>query len=167
MNQMTFNKNEVIIRHGQEYPTGAMVVDGYDQEGNLLAHPLGGGLQYKIGAEQQENLRLVTPRERRSAPFRMGRFLLEGSPTKFEGWTDGTLWNGWATPHFELETAKRVIKAIQSPKASFDEKKDAFLTESPDGEAEVWQAEQIQSADGKQIKGYPIGAWSWCWDEVE
>lgn len=167
MNLPTFNKGEVVMPKGSDYPSGALEVDGYDQQGNLLAHPLGGGPQYKIDPAGQISFRIVMPQEKKAAPFRKAKFSLEGVEGEFEGWTDGTLWNGWATPHFELTEAKKVIKALHPAKASFDEAKDAFITESPDGEQEVWEANQIKLPDGTQLKVYPVGAWAWCWDEIE
>lgn len=167
MNQPTFSKDEVVMPKGSDYPNGALVVDGYDQEGNLLAHPLGGGPQYKIGPAKQTGLRIVLHQERKTTPFRKAKFSLEGVEGEFEGWTDGSLWNGWATPHFELAEARKVIKALHPTKASFDETKDAFITESTDGEQEAWEANQIDLPDGTRLKVYPIGAWAWCWDEIE
>lgn len=167
MNLPTFNKGEVVMSKGSDYPNGALVVDGYDQEGYLLAHPVGGGLQYKIGPAGQTTLRIVMHQEKKAAPFWKTTFSLEGVAGEFEGWTDGTFWNGWATPHFELGEARKVIEALHPAKASFDEAKDAFITDSTDGEQEVWEANQIDLPDGTRLKVYPIGAWSWCWDEIE
>lgn len=40
-----FKTGDKIILVEAVYPNGAMVVVGYEQNGTLLAHPLGGGLE--------------------------------------------------------------------------------------------------------------------------
>jgi hypothetical protein len=45
---MKFGKGEVICREDLGYPEGALVCDGYDAAGGLLAHPLGGGFQLTV-----------------------------------------------------------------------------------------------------------------------
>src|ERR1035438_5291811 len=40
-----FKKGNVIIKAEAAYPSGALVVDGYDERRRLMAHPLGGGPQ--------------------------------------------------------------------------------------------------------------------------
>ena len=48
----TFNKGDIVVRTDATFPEGAMVVDGYDETGRLLAHTVGGGLQYTIGSHE-------------------------------------------------------------------------------------------------------------------
>ena len=64
--QMQFNRNEIIIPHSSRYPDGALVVDGYDDNGRLLAHPVGGGLQFVIGTDKQAQLRRVPADEQKN-----------------------------------------------------------------------------------------------------
>ena len=47
---MSFHQGDIIVRDDTTYPEGALIVDGFDKEGNLLAHPMGGGLQFIIPA---------------------------------------------------------------------------------------------------------------------
>jgi len=52
----------------------------------------------------------------------------------FDGWSDGTLWNGWGTPLFELDEAQRLLAVLvrtydqmgESIQAWYDDKKDSF-----------------------------------------
>ena len=85
----------------------------------------------------------------------------------FDGWTNGKDWNGWAMPHFEFADAKRLIAWLKNGKARFDSEKDAFITITEDGDEEFWQGQSIFITDGSSIKVYPVGAGSWCWNEVE
>jgi hypothetical protein len=164
MNRHRFEKGSVVIPTGHHFPEGALAVDGYDEVGNLLAHPVGGGLQYAIRPEQAAKLRLVTDAEGQANLHRYAHFALEGVEGVFAGWTDGRHWNGWATPHFERGEADRVAAAFD---ARFDPERDAYITMSQDGEEDAWAAVDIQISDGSGIKAYGIGAGAWIWDEVE
>lgn len=86
-----------------------------------------------------------------------------------EGWTDGTLWNGWATPCFELAEAQKLVGAMQETgqKAWYDEAKDSFCfqVEGYD-EPECYPSLTIQTDEG-ELKVYAIGAFAWTWEEYE
>jgi hypothetical protein len=47
---MKFKIGEMIVRDDTEHPKGTLVVDRHDQEGNMWAYPLGGGLELTIPA---------------------------------------------------------------------------------------------------------------------
>ncbi len=89
--------------------------------------------------------------------------------TTVEGWTDGSLWNGWATPHFEYPEARRVMELIneQDSMASgtYDELGDQFCF-NIEGEEECYPAIYAK-VEGKTTKLYAIGAWAWVWEEDE
>jgi len=144
------------------YPKDALMVDGYDEDGRLLAHPLGGGFQYKINPQQAAELREVSTREREAPIFYRAKFAVEGIEKEFEGWTDGRLWNGWANPYFAFDEATLVASSMNG---RYDRVQDAFITTA--GEEEVWAGQQIPLDDGSQRTVYPLGASSWCWDEIE
>ena len=59
-----------------------------------------------------------------------------------------------------------VIAALGGTTARYDDARDEFVTRIAD-EDEMWPAEMIVLADGEQIEVYPVGASSWCWNEVE
>jgi hypothetical protein len=42
---MKFNKGDILVPKGKQFPDCAIVVDGYDHAGRLVMHPLGGGIQ--------------------------------------------------------------------------------------------------------------------------
>ena len=162
---MKFSKGEVICRQDLGYPDGALVCDGYDEAGRLLAHPLGGGFQLTVPAQDEPRFRLVADVERGAALFRRGRFTLADGETAFDGWANGELWNGWAMPRFEFAVCREILKSLGDEQARFDGKADAFITVS-NGEQEAWPAEQITISDGSQVKVYPLGAGSWIWEEA-
>lgn len=143
-----------------------MVVEGYDSDGALLAYPLGGGFQRSVPVSAQANLRAIPQEEIDSAPFRKTRFYIDGVDMDFEGFTNDRLWNGWQTPRFTRSEAERVIAALGGGTARYNQRRDEFVTRIAD-EDEMWPAETITIADGEEITVYPIGASSWCWDEVE
>ena len=90
-----FPAGSVIIRREEQFPNGALIVDGYDASGSLLAHPLGGGFQFIIATQRLDTLRLVTDAEQQANLYRHAHFALDGVEGVFAGWTDGRHWNGW------------------------------------------------------------------------
>ena len=163
---MKFSKGEIICREYAMYPEGALVCDGYDGAGRLLAHPLGGGLQLTVPAQDEPRLRVVAEGEKAAALSRKGRFALADGEAAFDGWSNGELWNGWAMPRFEKAEAERVLARFGGQRARFVGELDAFVTMSQDGEEDVWGVEVITIADGSRIKAYPVGAGAWTWEEA-
>jgi len=162
---MKFNKGEIIRREDLAYPEGALVCAGYDDAGRLLAHPLGGGFQLAVPAQDEPRFRVVAEGEKGAALFRRGRFTLADSEASFEGWSNGELWNGWEMPRFELAVCREILKSLGDDQARFDQVADACVTVSNE-EEETWPAEQITITDGSRIKVYPLGAGSWIWEEA-
>jgi hypothetical protein len=163
---MPFKKGDIIIKAEAVYPHGALVVDGYDYQGQLLAYPEGGGFQYAFKAGADRQLRHVTPDERQGPLWKTSQFCLEGVDGAFKGWTNGHLWNGWERPHFELEEAQKLVAAINDPKVRYDSAKDVFITTNGDAEDEVWPAQLITALGPNHVKVYSIGTGAWCWEEV-
>lgn len=87
----------------------------------------------------------------------------------FEGFTDGSDWNGWACPFFVKAVAEKVLKASEKNGYlhSYDKEKDAFIvtnTEDPeDYEPEIFEATKI-TIDNEEVVVYPIGAYYWIWE---
>jgi hypothetical protein len=155
---MKFSKGEVICREDLAYPEGALVCDGYDDSGRLLAHPLGGGFQLTMPARDEARFRVVADGELATILFHQARFSLADSEYVFTGWSNGRVWNGWKMPRFERAEAERLLVWLGNEGARFDGKRDAFVTLSQDGEEQVWGAEVITVIDGSRIKAYPVGA---------
>lgn len=158
-----FPTGATILRSDLEFPGGALVVDGYDDAGNLLAHPMGGGLQYQIPPHEHARFDIVADAEATSI-FKRARFCIEGVDQDFEGWTDGKRWNGWAMPFFEREQAELVMRCL-SPEGQFDPTRDCFITATSPDEPEEWKGTTIILPDGGEAQVYPIGAGSWIWDD--
>lgn len=100
----------------------------------------------------------------RKAIFTIGEY-----PKAYIGYTSGKLWNGWATPHFALDEAKRVAEGFNETAEypmQYDEVYDQFyVLDTETTELETWKGEDIQTEEGiKHL--YGIGAYSWVWDEV-
>ena len=161
---MNFHEGQIIIRSDMTYPHGALVVTGVDERGNLRAYPEGGGAEFIIPESDFPRFSVVSPAE--AVPiYRRARFEVEGCDACFEGWSDGTAWNGWARPWFDFQTAQTVLAAL-APGWRYDEQADAFITPGEDGE-ESWPVTIVDLPDGGAARLYPIGAGSWIWDEAE
>ena len=163
---MRFNKGDILVPKGKEYPECAIVVDGYDDKGQLIMHPLGGGIEAHLSAIGASVFRLVDEGEKAGALFHRGQFALAESEERFSGWTDGKKWNGWEMPRFEKAEAERLIQWLSGERGRFDEERDAFVTGTQGDEDEVWASEQIVISDGSVLKVYPIGAGAWIWDTI-
>ena len=163
---MSFQNSAIIVRDDGKYPEDALVVDGYDNQGHLLAHPLGGGFQISIPLTEHFRFDGV-PDEEKTPIFTRTQFALEGTEGTFAAWTDGTDWNGWAMPRFEFADAQLLIAALGKDVSKYDATADAFITTMQGGDEETWPAEIIHLPDGGTVKVYAIGAGSWIWEEAD
>ncbi len=110
--------------------------------------------------------------------MRRGKFRIEVyDPELFSGWTDGELWNGWATPLFEYAEAVRItdvhnkmvpLDPNDKGKAWYEAEKDrfCFITEGTDQQTENYPA-FVRHVDGEIRPLYGIGTWYWTWEEYE
>lgn len=162
---MKFSKGDIICRNDLGYPEGALVCEGYDQAGRLLAHQLGGGFELAVPAHEAQRFRLVAEEEKAAALFRKGRFTLANAGKSFDGWSNGELWNGWEMPRFEFAVCQEILRFIGDKRGRFDGSRDAFVIGSGE-EEEPWPAEEITITDGSRIKACPLGAGSWTWEEA-
>ncbi len=161
-----FTQGEIIVRNDLKFPDSALVVYGTDDRGCLLAHPLGGGLQFILPSAELPRFQRVEASETLSV-FGSGKFYLEGIDGEFEGWSDGTFWNGWEKPCFARKTAELVLQAAGAS-WTYDAKSDAFVVATEDGEDdETFAAETVQLGDGGAVIAYFIGAGSWIWEKTE
>lgn len=163
---MEFNKGSIVVRDDSTYPEGALVVDGVAPSGDLLVHPLGGGLQLFVPFAELRRFALASELER-TPIFHPALFEIEGTDEQFDGWTDGRVWNGWAMPYFEFTEAEKVIGKMAADTGRYDADLDAFVTGTSDDEEETWSAEIIALPDGGAVKAYPVGAGSWIWEECD
>ena len=99
----------------------------------------------------------------RKTVFTIGEY-----PEAYIGYTSGRLWNGWATPYFELDEAMRVMQGFNETAEypmQYDEVYDQFyILDTETTELEVWKGENCQTAEGMKHL-YGIGAYCWVWDE--
>jgi hypothetical protein len=105
--------------------------------------------------------------------FVKAHFCIDSIPsTKFEGYTNGDDWNGFACPFFEGGIAELVLKASEQNGYSWEyvPEDDTFIvrnTADPiEYEPERFEG-QIISVGNNEIKVYAIGAYSWIWGECE
>lgn len=96
-------------------------------------------------------------------------FTIDTYPKAYIGYTAGKLWNGWATPYFTLDEAKRVAKHFNECAEypmEYDNIYDQFyILDKETEELEKWQGIDVSTAEGiKHL--YGIGAYYWIWDEA-
>ena len=160
-----FIQGEIVVRDDHKYPDGAVVVDGIDEWGHLLVHPFGGGLQFAVPPLEVGRFQSVEPSEQISV-FSGGKFYLEGIDEEFEGWSDGSSWNGWEKPCFTRDVAHRIL-AGSGYRWSYDASVDEFtVVTSEEDEPERFTGEAIQLGDGGSVTAYFVGAGAWVWDKA-
>jgi hypothetical protein len=101
--------------------------------------------------------------------MRKALFQINEGPV-YIGYTNGDLWNGWATPYFTLEEALKLQNEINrggGARMLYDSRADKFyLQYENDDEPYIWKGEDIQTEDGiKHL--YGIGAYSHIWDDLD
>jgi hypothetical protein len=101
--------------------------------------------------------------------MRKSVFYIDGGPA-YIGYTNGYLWNGWATPYFTLEEAQKIQAEFNQGdglRMFYDCQADKFILQyEDDDEPYIWEGEDIQTVDGiKHL--YGIGAYSHIWDEAD
>src|SRR5919199_3232106 len=114
-----------------------------------------------------------------AGPLRAAHFYLDGTLDRpVVGYTDGSRWNGWATPVFDRDTAMQVMMAVNDANEgeddqrsiSYDADRDAFLIHDPnhpDEGPEVVPGYDVD-VDGQHRHVYALGtrAWPWVtWDQ--
>jgi hypothetical protein len=92
--------------------------------------------------------------------FKQGEFSIDCGP-KFQGITDGSLWNGWACPWFTMETMKSIQEWVE------DGINVNPIAIEGDKIFDVYESERIEMAstviDG--VTYYSIDGW--CWDQED
>jgi hypothetical protein len=161
-----FQPHQTIIRDDLIYPDGALVVVGYE-DGTLLAHPPGGGVQYRIPSSELNRFGVVSEEEKVRI-ITKSTFSIEGlEDQSFEGWSDGSLWNGWEKPLFELKDALSALNALGATSVRLGDKNVLRANlDSGNGVEEVeWEAEVIELADGGTVVGYSVGSGEYMWEK--
>lgn len=100
--------------------------------------------------------------------MRKALFQIDDGPV-YIGYTNGDRWNGWATPYFTFEEARKLQadwnRETEYP-MFYDVSKDEFRVRYEDyDEPYIWKGEDIQTVDGIRHL-YGIGAYSHIWDEL-
>ena len=164
---MKYSKGDILVPKAKHFPDGAIIVDGYDSKGLLMAHLLQGEAGLRLSALSASVFRLVDEGELAGALFRRGRFALAESKEVFSGWTDGRTWNGWQMPRFEKVEAERLVRWLGDGRWRFDASRDVLVTLSQAGKEECWRAGTIVVSDGSAVRVYGVGAGAWMWGEVK
>ena len=100
--------------------------------------------------------------------MRKTRFCICANEKTYEGYTDGTLWNGWECPWFTKEVAEEIMRDLNRDgvETEYDKKTDSYIVKREDDDTpDVFDGADVETEDGI-LHLYPIGAWCWIWDEV-
>ena len=85
------------------------------------------------------------------------------------GYTKGDNWNGWATPHFEIDEALSIMEEFNRDSGNpmwYDEQTDTFrVAETEYTDEYVWRGRNCHTDDGVKHL-YGIGAYSWTWEDT-
>lgn len=87
----------------------------------------------------------------------------------YEGYTNGSTWNGWECPYFTLEVGKKICEDYSDDehRLYYDEIEDCFMEfDMEEGEFKHIGSRCRIAVDGKLMNLYDIGAMSWVWYEV-
>ena len=97
-------------------------------------------------------------------------FTIDGTEAIFEGYTDGSHWNGWACPWFTKEVADKIARIVNKEHLSeLDGKAMYYLQETDTFQYEPFGEDMREEFQGKDIDGlhlYPIGNMAWAWDDL-
>lgn len=91
------------------------------------------------------------------------KFQINDGPM-YDGCTDGDHWNGWACPWFTREVAEQIAREVNDGYCTmcYDKANDAFVYKGYGEEGtNIFKGKDIQ---GKHL--YPVGAYSWIWDDL-
>jgi hypothetical protein len=102
-------------------------------------------------------------------PYTNAVFTIEAIASYFHGYTEGTSWHGSARPLYPFEEAQRLLALNNATDfcghLRYDPDQDAFLFhEFGLDHPEPPVAYFAVISHGQKL--YPIGAGSWCWEDV-
>lgn len=94
---------------------------------------------------------------------------LDALPGRYEGWTLGLDWNGFACPLFEEEEVRRIVRDLNAggeARAALDESTGIVSVEDDDhpGEPERFGPESA-ALDGRTVRVWGVGTMAWTWRE--
>ena len=99
--------------------------------------------------------------------MRKTKFQICDNERVYEGYTDGSTWNGWECPWFTKEVTEQIMQDLRDDgvETEYNENTDSYSVLQPDSVEDVFEGEYVGTEDGGKHL-YPIGAWCWIWDEV-
>lgn len=100
--------------------------------------------------------------------MRKTKFVICDNKKNYEGYTDGTLWNGWECPWFTKEVTEEIMKDLnkEGVETEYNKDTDSYIVECEGSDPDIFDGADIKTEDGIQHL-YPIGAWCWIWDEIQ
>lgn len=103
--------------------------------------------------------------------LRKAKFQIDGIEGEFEGYVlDEGGWNGFACPGFTYKEANRLLTALNATPdltAYFERMGAAVRVEDRNEDSPEVFEHVVRETEDDRLVLYPIGAWGWCWSEVE
>lgn len=87
--------------------------------------------------------------------------------TSIPAYVNDKRWNGWLMPHFP-ESSMPLVMAVCGD-VSYDAQRDVYAVRSDEAPEDAFEvpAETITTAEGLEVKVYPVGAGSWTWESAD
>lgn len=109
--------------------------------------------------------------------WKQSRFTLDAlgvlGDKSYEAFHRDENWNGWSVPYFGFSEGLRLtddLRAAGLGDADYSTTGNEFRIKPTDGSTEAYEAQVVYVPDEdmpylKPVTVYPIGAFSWCWNE--
>ena len=102
--------------------------------------------------------------------MKISKFTLSDTDEQFEGYTDGSLWNGWANVFFTREQVVKFLPArydpiFLDPHVAMNHRDFPILILNNGRETETIESSPFEDENGNLIEGYCFDGWEFM--EVE
>jgi hypothetical protein len=89
-------------------------------------------------------------------------FTIEGTNICFEGYTDGSKWNGWEKPYFTQVVADKIADEFE---LDYSDDSECYISQNEDeSDSDSYYEHTVIEVNGKTTHVYAIGRGDWMWD---
>lgn len=96
--------------------------------------------------------------------MRLSKFTLSDDDEQLDGYTDGSLWNGWASVFFTREQVVEFLPTVYDvifvePHTAMNHRDYPILILNNGRETEVVESTPFEDEDGNMVEGYSFDGW--------